>query len=299
MAVAVSGYNAGDPGRLCDEGAVHAVESVHPTPELRKYVRAYAQRTADIKDAPLLVPVPARLEQILEFQFKDSFDIHFDDAPAIDAPRIAMIGPQTRLRAQVVFFGKMDSFGVFFQPAGCSQIFGVPMRELANAGNEGTSVLGQRVRLVWNELGEASSFPQRVSIIERFLRRALDGIRFHDRMMETSNRLLAWQGSIGIAELARQEGVGLRHFERKFIEQVGVAPKVYARVARFQTALDMKVAAPHLTWLEISHSLGYFDQMHMIHDFKSLGGNSPNRVLEHLGDMRPDALAASFLRDTK
>jgi AraC-like DNA-binding protein len=54
-----------------------------------------------------------------------------------------------------------------------------------------------------------------------------------------------------------------------------------------------------MNWLEISHALGYYDQMHMIHDFKDLGGNSPSRVFELLGDMRPDALASSFLNDTK
>jgi transcriptional regulator GlxA family with amidase domain len=110
-------------------------------------------------------------------------------------------------------------------------------------------------------------------------------------MMEISDRLLALQGKIHIADFARQYGITARHLERAFAAQTGTSPKMYARIARFQTALDVKVAAPEMTWLEISHALGYYDQMHLIHDFRKLGGGSPGRILEHLIDMRPEALA--------
>ncbi len=111
--------------------------------------------------------VPARLEQILEFQFKDCFDIRFDNGLCMTTPRIAVIGPQTRLRASVTYCGAIESFAVFFHPAGFSQIFGVPMRELVNAGNDAVPILGRRIRRVWNELGQTNDFERRVgSIIE-------------------------------------------------------------------------------------------------------------------------------------
>ena len=88
-------------------------------------------------------------------------------------------------------------------------------------------------------------------------------------------------------------GMGLRHFQRVFAQEVGTGPKRFARVARLQTALDLKVAAPSMSWLEVSHAFGYHDQMHMIHDFKSLCGDSPSRVFDQMGDMRPEALVRS------
>jgi AraC-like DNA-binding protein len=281
------------------EKIVHKVQSAIPSAELRPYVRAYAQRNAEIKDTPLISRVPARLEQILEFQFAESFDVCFDNGYCLTAPRIGLIGPQTKFRASVRFVGKIISFGVFFQPAGFSQVFDVPMPLLVNAGVDGVSLLGHRIQTVWDQLSECNSFTERVSIIEPFLLSSLSIAKFRDRMAETSNRLLALQGRISVSELARETGMGVRQLERRFLERVGVAPKLHARIARFQTAVDMKVASPLMTWLEISHALGYFDQMHMIHDFKKLGGDSPNRVLEHLGDMRPDALASSFVNDAE
>jgi AraC-like DNA-binding protein len=219
---------------------VHTLESTHPNIALRKYVRAYAQRKTDLRDVSLIARVPARLEQILEFQFGNSFDIHFDDGLRVPAMPIAVIGPQTQLRATVEFFGKVDSFGVFFQPAGFSQLFGVPMRMLANVGIEAGSILGHNIRSVWNELGESGCFQSRVAVIERFLLKAQSIMRFSGRMLETTNRLLALQGRISISDLACQEGIGLRHFERRFSAEVGLPPKLYARIARFQTALDIK-----------------------------------------------------------
>lgn len=278
---------------------MHSIESMHASPGLQKYVRAYAQRRAAIEDVPQVARVPARLEQILEFQFHDRFEVCFDSGPRIVTPWIAVIGPQIPSRATVLLNGKIDSFAVFFQPAGFSQIFGTPVAALSNFSDEGTAIMGQRVRSLWNELGETHHFEERVRIMEHFLYQCVGQIRVHDRMMETCNQLLTLQGKISVAELAAQARMGVRHFERTFAKRVGFPPKLYARVARFQTALDLKLAAPSRKWTDISHTLGYHDQMHMIHDFKSLGGNSPNRILGNLGDMRPAAVAALAPEDVE
>jgi transcriptional regulator GlxA family with amidase domain len=87
--------------------------------------------------------------------------------------------------------------------------------------------------------------------------------------------------------------MGLRQFERQFRRETGASPKVFARIARFQAALDAKLASPRRTWLDIAHAFGYHDQMHMIHDFEGLGHNTPTQLITELGDVRPPALASS------
>jgi methylphosphotriester-DNA--protein-cysteine methyltransferase len=98
-------------------------------------------------------------------------------------------------------------------------------------------------------------------------------------------------GAVKIADLAYEYSTGMRQFEREFSRQIGASPKTFARIARFQAALDAKVAAPQRTWLDIARSLGYFDQMHMIHDFEMLGRSCPTQLISELGDSRPPALA--------
>jgi transcriptional regulator GlxA family with amidase domain len=92
-----------------------------------------------------------------------------------------------------------------------------------------------------------------------------------------------------VSELARQTGLGTRQFERKFLQSIGVTPKRFARVARFQSALDAKLMSPGRSWLDIAHALRYHDQMHMVHDFQSLGGNTPVQLFSEIGDARPTA----------
>ena len=67
--------------------------------------------------------------------------------------------------------------------------------------------------------------------------------------------------------------------ERKFRAQVGLSPKVYARIERFESALRIKAATPERSWTFIAHELGYYDQIHMVHDFLDLSGENPRATL--------------------
>ena len=67
----------------------------------------------------------------------------------------------------------------------------------------------------------------------------------------------------------------MRQFERRFCELVGVTPKRYARIVRFDAALRAKMAVPKRAWTDIAHEIGYYDQMHMVHDFRRFSGESP------------------------
>ena len=79
-------------------------------------------------------------------------------------------------------------------------------------------------------------------------------------------------------DLAMHSGIGNRQFERMFVESFGMRPKLYARMVRFQSALDCKARSTK-SWTDVAHEFGYHDQMHMIHDFKELTGQTPTETL--------------------
>jgi AraC-like DNA-binding protein len=252
---------------------MHKLETARPSRELRQYVRGYAQRKMQVGTV-VFQPYPASVETLLNFQFGDPLCIrrygrqipcHEDD----------VVGLHSEVCGEVGLGGDIDSFAVFFHPTGFRMLFGVPVSELINRSCELTSIVGWQVRSLWNEMGESSSF-------ERAARSPIA-----NTIILAANHLVASHGAVRLGDLARQCGLGLRHFQRRFRATMGVTPKQFARVARFQTALDTKVAFPERSWLEIAHTLHYHDQMHMIHDFQSLGGDSPGRLIELLGDMRP------------
>jgi AraC-like DNA-binding protein len=91
--------------------------------------------------------------------------------------------------------------------------------------------------------------------------------------------ILRGAGGARIPPIAKRVGLGLRQFERKFVQQVGLSPKLFSRIARFEAALDRMGRSPQGSWTEVAHRFGYFDQMHLVHDFSRFTGETPTRTL--------------------
>jgi AraC-like DNA-binding protein len=270
---------------------MHELECANASPRLAPYIRLFAQRRVFAIEAPLVEPVPARLEPIIEFPLRNPAEVIFNNGVCGLYATCMIIGPQTYRRGSVVLRGNNESFGVFFWPSGFSRLFGVPFRTLLNEAYEASSVVGAWIQALWIQVAECNTFKERVQAVEQALLRFAARLGSADSMFEAAERILGLRGVVSVRTAAQDQGLGLRHFERRFADRIGISPKRYARIARFQSALDAKVASPRRTWLEIAHELHYHDQMHMIHDFRSLAGGTPGEVLAALGDMRPPALA--------
>jgi transcriptional regulator GlxA family with amidase domain len=95
-----------------------------------------------------------------------------------------------------------------------------------------------------------------------------------------------------IETLARELCWTPRQLERRFLIEVGLTPKRLARLVRFQSALSCLPAAPSAATAALD--CGFFDQPHMLRDFRSLAGAPPSIVLE-----QPGALAARLQSDKR
>jgi AraC-like DNA-binding protein len=93
--------------------------------------------------------------------------------------------------------------------------------------------------------------------------------------MRTAQYMTHQRGVTRIDELAFHSGLNVGQYERRFAEEVDVTPKLFARVTRLGMAVDKKRLAPDRSWASVAHEWGYFDQMHMVRDFQSLGGDAP------------------------
>src|SRR5215472_16406575 len=111
-----------------------------PSVELRPYVRAFAQRRWDLQDQRLIESVPAQLEQVLNFEL--------GILPGCRHRLGDVLNPAWIGGAQTSFPGTMDlqpgveSFAIFFQPLGWSQLFGIPAREITNRIFDATLLMG-------------------------------------------------------------------------------------------------------------------------------------------------------------
>jgi len=258
---------------------VHSIQSAKPKDLLRPFVRQYAQREAYIPQAITVEPVPARSEPILEFQFSDPYEIRHSASEQMEiAPRSVVVGPQTWGRVRLLLRGQIDAFVVVFQPLGFFRFLGSSGGELVNQAAEASMVVGHEIAEVWEKLADSSSFAGRIVIMEEFLCRRLRVTEPADVISSVASRILQAEGQVRIRDLAFQSGLSIRQMERKFLSQVGVQPKTYARIARFGSALRMKAKVPTESWANVAAELGYHDQMHMVHDFQELSGDSPSKI---------------------
>ena len=137
--------------------------------------------------------------------------------------------------------------------------------------------LGNGIDILWLRLAERHAFQERIQVAEEFLLPFANKALSRTLAMETAQHTYRRNGAVRILNLANDSSLSLRQYERRFATEIGITPRLFARMIRFQVALDAKRMSPQRSWLTIAHQLGYFDQMHMVHDFKSLGGKAPSK----------------------
>jgi AraC-like DNA-binding protein len=263
-----------------DAGKLHSVIlSCRPVPALRHLIRYYYQVETHLVGRAAVQPVPARSPQAIEFTFGAPYEVRrLDRSGSRNAYPIALIGSQTFRRVELLMHGNIDAFTIVFQPGGVSTLFSVPPQELTNDDFEGESVLGRGLGELLRRLGDVCSFADRARVADTYLcakRPAQDSI---SGITSAATRVLSSSGCARVSDLAHHAGLGIRQFERRFRYEIGIPPKLYAKIVRFEAALKRKAAAPAMRWTDIAHALGYHDQMHMVHDFNRLSGDSPTAI---------------------
>jgi AraC-like DNA-binding protein len=151
----------------------------------------------------------------------------------------------------------------------------VPAEILTDADFEGKAALGRGLGELERRLGDAVSFTDRVRVADEYLCAKRPAIDCVSGIASAATEVLLNNGCVRVFELAHRAGLGTRQFERRFRYEIGIPPKLYARIVRFEAALHRKAAAPETQWTDIAYALGYHDQMHMVHDFNRLSGDSP------------------------
>ena len=253
------------------------------SPVLRPYLWAYGMTTGRVDSVPLVVPLPARPKQLLAFSLADPYCIHHPGSDHREAtPRVAVVGPQTHALPGLSIYGRIDHFTIHFQPSGFNRLFGVPMTELTNAAYDAYGVIGFKIPNLEHELAETPGFAERIRIIEGHFIPMLACLGTPNPVAIAANCLFASNGVQRVAAMAAQSGLSRRHFERRFLEQVGIPPKLYARIIRFNAAVDHKLQWRSDAWSRIANDHDFYDQMHLVRDCRAFTGESPSRLLARL-----------------
>jgi AraC-like DNA-binding protein len=245
-------------------------------------VRSYVQRESGASDDEIQEPVVARLGVMLEFQFGRPFEIPiYGTDTRLRSPQIGVIGPMSQRTYCLLIRDQVEALTVLFRPDGFYAAFGVPTSTFLDVGLDGHSVLGRGVTELFEQLGNTNLFAARVQLLDQFLLHSIASCKPFDRIQLALRGLTTAGSQLKISDAATQAGVTTRQLERKSLDYIGMSPRTFMRVARFQHALRIKsLKSP--SWSAVAHKLHYFDQMHMIRDFKAFAGEAPVRAIKQI-----------------
>lgn len=170
------------------------------------------------------------------------------------------------------------SVGAQLRAGAAERIFGVPAEALAGRHVPLAELWGADADRVLDDLARSKTATRRIEILTRALERRVQASASRAAVPATVRRaLLTLDDCADVAIGALAGAVSPRHFTDLFARSVGVTPKRFARVRRFQTALARLGAAPHEALASIALCAGYADQAHFTREFVAFSGVSPAR----------------------
>jgi AraC-like DNA-binding protein len=200
--------------------------------------------------------------------------------------RTTVLGGLHTEPALVVQPGRWCGLQLDVSPLGARRLLGAPAAALPTDSFDGAAMLGPGVDRLHEQLAAAPGWEARYALVLRWL---LDRLAVTEPGRTPTAVVRAWRqlersrGAVGVGDLAEQLGMDRRRLARVFGAELGVTPKVAARLIRFEGARRGVAAAAartgslDLSGLAVRH--GYYDHAHLVREFTQLAGLSPTAWL--------------------
>ncbi len=170
-----------------------------------------------------------------------------------------------------------STLGVHFKPGGLSPFFGVPSDEIRNMHLGLDTLWGSFAAELRDRVLEAATDEARFDVVESALRvRARGCFDMHPAVCYALGQFVSGPRTGTISEVTGRIGLSPRRFIQVFREQVGLTPKLFCRVQRFQSAVRRIASGRPVEWAHVALDTGYFDQAHFINDFRDFSGLRPS-----------------------
>ena len=170
--------------------------------------------------------------------------------------------------------GPVQLIGIRFHPGGATPFFRLPMNELTNQVVE----LGSFARTLEAKLlSEAVHLPElkdKVAGLQKVLLGILRDTKSDFGLLRIAARIMESSGMVPVDDLANEAGLSSRQLERRFLSEVGIGPKLLSRILRFQQVFRA-VDANEPAWPTVAVDCGYYDQAHLIKDFRQFAHETP------------------------
>jgi AraC-like DNA-binding protein len=209
----------------------------------------------------------------------DRFREHHEDGATTIQPVRFVAGQMTR-PVFVSPVGTVRLFGIRFVPGGTIPFLDVPPAEVTNRIVALELVAGELESELSARLDPEASAAELVELADATLVERARRLRGHATPIRAAVlRILESGGQTSLDHLATDLGISGRQLERRFVSRVGLGPKTLSRILRFQQVFHA-VERADTRWARVAVDCGYYDQSHLIRDFRQFSGDTPTGLLE-------------------
>ncbi|MDO9276394.1 MAG: helix-turn-helix domain-containing protein [Lutibacter sp.] len=171
--------------------------------------------------------------------------------------------------------GKTGMILIVFKPHGVEPFFNFPINELLNKNLSVCDLIKNEAIVLEDKLFNSKNNKQRITHLENFLLKRMIINKDFERVEHAIKIIENSKGQIKTQVIAQEVCLGIKQFERIFSKHVGLNPKKFTSIVRFQNVIQMKMNDKNANMCQLAYDNGYYDQSHFIHDFKNLTGLSP------------------------
>lgn len=210
----------------------------------------------------------------LILNFGDLFCEHREAGQSSLQPERFVVGQMTR-PVLVSPTGRVQILGIRFAPGGTLPFFPCPPDKLTNTITPLADVAAAIDRELSGQIYDAHEWPEKIRLIETTLIRLLRAKENSGASLQGAiSRIIRAGGQTSVDLLANDLGISGRQLERRFLNEVGLGPKLLCRILRFQQVFRA-VESADANWARIAADCGYYDQAHLIRDFRQFAEQTP------------------------
>jgi len=175
--------------------------------------------------------------------------------------------------------------GVHFRPGGAFPFFGLPVSELVDTHVDLETLWGRSSSELRERLRNAPRPSDKFRVLEAMLVARLSSVSMQGDVVRFAVDALSRLGVTTVHDVTQRVGVSHRRFIEVFKTHVGLTPKLFHRVRRFQRVVAHVQRAATLEWSHLAVDFGFFDQSHLIRDFGEFSGFSAAEFARHLHEL--------------
>ena len=258
-------------------------QKIAPSPILSPLIESYVVfETSSLSEYNTLQRIYPRGCIDLVFHYDQPFFFQKRDEKPVLESRSVICGQQASYY-DLCPAGKTGMILVMFRSCGAGMFFKMPMFEIAGQNVAFEHLAGKKAQEMEDQIMNAPHRHERIHIIEKFLiKKLIQNHHDHRRVQAAFHKMMQRKGQIPIKHLAETACLSVKQFERKFSGLIGLNPKLFMRIVRFQHILHKQKNGFKGSLTALAYSGGYYDQAHFINDFKSITGAAPRKFFSEL-----------------